>query len=65
MSKIKYIRDGKGTIIAQERGDLIQQNGKVIARFNKGTNTTTNVKGEVIGFGDTRLMELGKKLKKK
>lgn len=64
MSKIKYIRDGKGTIIAQERGDLIQQNGKVVGRYNKGTNTTTNAKSEVVGFGDQRLTLIKKNVKK-
>ncbi len=64
MSNIKYIRDGRGRIVAQIRGNLIQQNGAVVARFNKGTNTTTNTRSQVVGFGDQRLTELGKRIKK-
>lgn len=64
MSKIKYIRNARGQIIGQERGNLLQVNGAVIARFNKGTNTTTNAKSQVVGFGDQRLTELGKRIKK-
>lgn len=64
MSNIRYIRNGRGQIIAQERGNLIQKDGKVIARFNKGTNITTNAKSEIIGYGDQRLTELSKKVKK-
>lgn len=62
--KIEYIRDGKGQIIAQERGNLLIQDGKVIARYNKGTNITTDQSSKVIGRGDQRLTQLGKKVKK-
>ena len=65
MSKIKYIRDGNGKIIAQERGNLIQSNGKVIAQFNPGTNITTDVSGKVRGRGDQRLTVLGEDKDKK
>lgn len=61
MSKIEYIKDGNGQIIGQKRGDLIQQNGKVIGQFFKGSNLTKNASGEVIGRGDQRLTLLKKK----
>lgn len=55
---IEYIRDGNGQIIGQQRGNLIQRNGKNVARFDEGINRTRKMDATITGFGDQRLRAL-------
>ena len=59
---IEYIKDGKGQIIGQQRGNLIQRNGKNVAVFDKGTNRTRRMDGTFVGIGDQRQRALQEKL---
>jgi hypothetical protein len=59
MAEIKYIKDMSGRIIGQQRGDWIMKDGKFVAKFD-GKFTQT-VDGKLVGRGDMRMLELGKR----
>lgn len=58
-----YFRDRQGRIIGRLDGDFIRdRRGDIIARYDRTDNLTRNREGKVIGEGDQRMVELGRRL---
>jgi len=66
MSGDNFLRNGKGQIIGKTDGNWIRDgNGKIVARYDESDNRTRTGDGKIVGSGDQRLIELGRKLTKK
>ncbi len=58
---MKSIINGKGHIIGREvNGNMLDEKGKIAARFIESSNRTVDNRGRNIGVGDQRLRQLGK-----
>ena len=61
INNMKTFIDGKGKLIGKEvNGVMMDEKGKVVARYIEGSNRTVDGKGKNVGIGDQRLRQLGK-----
>jgi len=58
---MKIILDDKGHVIGREvNGNMLDGQGKMVARYIESSDRTVDSKGHNVGVGDQRLRELGK-----
>jgi hypothetical protein len=63
--KIEYLRDGKGEIIGQIRGNwILDARSRQVARYDAGINRTRRADASIVGFGDQRLRALEERRRK-
>jgi hypothetical protein len=61
-----FIRDRTGHIIGRNDGSWLRDgHGNLVARFDKSDNRTRDREGKIVGTGDQRMIELGRRLDKK
>lgn len=66
MSGDNFLRNGKGQIIGKNDGNWIRDAvGNQVARYDESDNRTRTREGKIVGSGDQRLVELGRRLTKK
>ena len=57
-----YLRDRTGHIIARQDGNWLRDGqGKLVAKYDKSDDRTRDRNGRIVGSGDQRLRELGKR----
>ena len=57
-----FLRDRTGHIIARQDGSWLRDGtGKLVAKYDKSDDRTRTADGVIVGKGDQRLRELGKK----
>lgn len=63
MNNDGYIRDRTGHIIGQETSDgwMRDGTGRLVAKYDAGDNRTRTREGKIVGSGDQRLIELGRR----
>jgi hypothetical protein len=58
---MKIILDDKGHVIGREvNGNMLDGQGKMVARYIESSDRTVDGKGKNVGVGDQRIRELGK-----
>lgn len=58
----QFIRDRVGHIIGRVDGEWIRDGeGKYVARYDKSDDRTRTREGNIVGTGDLRMVELGKR----
>ena len=58
---MKIILDDKGHVIGREvNGNMLDGQGKMVARYIESSDRTVDGKGKKVGVGDQRIRELGK-----
>jgi hypothetical protein len=59
-----FLRNREGRIVGRFDGSWIRDNtGRLVARYDGSDDRTRTAGGKVVGSGDLRLLELGKRQK--
>ena len=57
----KVILDDKGHVIGREvNGNMLDGQGKIVARYIESSDRTVDSKGRNVGVGDQKIKQLGK-----
>lgn len=65
MSNDGFLRDRTGKIIGKFDGQWLRDGtGKLICRYDESDDRTRTADGRIVGSGDQRLLELGKRQEK-